>query len=200
MKGKTLLYPVVDGLGHFLAAVWRPLQPVWSLGGRFVRLVYLRSVCKGKIPVTTQFDGRIDAIRGSRLTLGEHCRLGDSVVFETVGSGRIEIGSDVRINCGCLLVSYERICIGSYTLIGEYVSIRDANHGIGPEGPIQLQPHESASITIEEDVWIGRGAVILKGVTIGKGAIVGANSVVNKSVPSYTIVAGAPAKHIGCRG
>ena len=52
------------------------------------------------------------------------------------------------------------------------------------------------SITIESDAWIGTGAVILPNITIGEGAVVGANSVVTKDVPPYTVVGGVPAHKI----
>jgi acetyltransferase-like isoleucine patch superfamily enzyme len=52
------------------------------------------------------------------------------------------------------------------------------------------------SITVESDAWIGTGAVILPGITIGEGAVVGANSVVTKNVPPYTVVGGVPAHKI----
>ncbi|MGC3973859.1 MAG: DapH/DapD/GlmU-related protein [Nitrospira sp.] len=52
---------------------------------------------------------------------------------------------------------------------------------------------------IEDDAWIGFGAVIMAGVQIGRGAIIGAGSVVTKSVPAYEIHAGVPAKKIGER-
>ena len=51
-------------------------------------------------------------------------------------------------------------------------------------------------ITIEKDAWIGAGAVILPDVRVGEGAVVGANSVVTKDVPPYTVVGGIPAKKI----
>ena len=51
-------------------------------------------------------------------------------------------------------------------------------------------------ITIEDDAWIGAGAIILNGITIGKGAIVGAGSIVTRDVPPHAIVAGNPAKVI----
>jgi acetyltransferase-like isoleucine patch superfamily enzyme len=51
-------------------------------------------------------------------------------------------------------------------------------------------------IVIKNDAWIGTGAVILPGIEIGEGAIVGANSVVTKNVPDYTVVGGVPAKKI----
>jgi maltose O-acetyltransferase len=55
---------------------------------------------------------------------------------------------------------------------------------------------KKGKIKIEKDAWIGTGAVILPDITIGEGAVVGANSVVIKDIPPYTIVAGVPAKKI----
>ena len=57
----------------------------------------------------------------------------------------------------------------------------------------------TSPIIIEDDVWVGYGAVITKGVTISKGAIIGANAVVTKDVPKYAIVGGVPAKIIKYR-
>jgi acetyltransferase-like isoleucine patch superfamily enzyme len=51
-------------------------------------------------------------------------------------------------------------------------------------------------VVIEDGVWLGEGSVILKGVTVGKRAVVGANAVVTKDVPPFTIVAGVPARVI----
>jgi acetyltransferase-like isoleucine patch superfamily enzyme len=71
---------------------------------------------------------------------------------------------------------------------------------------MHTQPNESrivpyvnshrGSIMVDCDAWIGTGAVILPGVTIGEGAVVGANSVVTRSVPPYTVVGGIPAHKI----
>lgn len=72
---------------------------------------------------------------------------------------------------------------------------------------LHTQPNESriaphvrsrrGAIVVEQDAWIGTGAVILPDVVIGEGAVVGANSVVTASVPAYTIVGGVPARKIG---
>lgn len=64
---------------------------------------------------------------------------------------------------------------------------------------MSLQGHKTSPVEIQEDVWIGRGSVIMPGVNIGRGAIVGANSVVTKNVSAYSIVGGAPARLIGQR-
>ena len=57
-------------------------------------------------------------------------------------------------------------------------------------------PDNGASITIGDNVWLGAKCLIMQGVTIGDGVVVAAGSVVTKSIPAYTIVAGTPAKHI----
>ncbi|WP_433956069.1 acyltransferase [Janibacter indicus] len=64
---------------------------------------------------------------------------------------------------------------------------------------MRRQPHVTAPIHVEDDVWVGAGAIVLKGVTIGTGAVVAAGSVVTKSVDEYAIVAGVPARVIGSR-
>lgn len=59
---------------------------------------------------------------------------------------------------------------------------------------IQDQPLIGKEVVIEDDVWIGAHATILKGVRIGRGAVVGAGAVVTRSVPEYSVVAGVPAE------
>ena len=54
----------------------------------------------------------------------------------------------------------------------------------------------SDTVTIEDDVWIGAGSIIMNGVTVGKGSVVGCGSVVTRDVPPHTVVAGNPAKVI----
>ncbi|MDM8346467.1 CatB-related O-acetyltransferase [Pseudochrobactrum sp. sp1633] len=53
---------------------------------------------------------------------------------------------------------------------------------------------DNGSITIGNDVWIGRGVTIMPNVTIGHGAVIGTNALVNKDIPPYAIVVGVPAK------
>ncbi len=71
------------------------------------------------------------------------------------------------------------------------VSSRPNFSRIAPYVPVKHGP-----ITIEKDVWLGTGVVVLPDITIGEGAVVGANSVVTKDVRPYTIVGGSPARLI----
>ena len=190
----SAMYPVINAAASAAAAVLRVARPVIDGAQRIARLASLRSRVRGDIPVTTQFDGPVSTAGSPQVRLGRHCRLGRGVFFETGGSGSITIGDHVRLNAGTTIVSHAQVRIGRECLIGEYVSIRDANHGTAVGSPMRSQPHEAAPITIGDDVWIGRGVCILRGVTVGAGAVIAANSVVTKDVAAKTIVGGVPAR------
>ncbi|MFS2346010.1 acyltransferase [Bacteroides xylanisolvens] len=102
----------------------------------------------------------------------------------TIGSGYMNV--DSRIQC------FQQITIGEDVAISERVTIRDSdNH------QIVNYPHQmSAPILIGNHVWIGMGAMILKGVTIGDGAIIGAGSIVTHDIPAKALAVGCPAKVI----
>ena len=112
----------------------------------------------------------------------------------------IEIGDNVKINRGVFITARDKIKIGNDVLIGPYTIINSGNHNYSnPDIPIRSQGHSSKPIIIEDDVWIGANATILKGVIIGKGAVVGAGAVVTKEVPPFTVVGGVPARFIKYR-
>lgn len=185
-------------LSTSLAFPFRMMKPLASSLSRLYWLTAARTK-NAHFDASVQFDGKI-YLNGTRnIEIGMHSRIGQSVEFGTEESGHIILGNSVRINRGSTLVAYEQICIGDNTLIGEFVSIRDANHGISPDTLIREQAHTKKAINIGRDVWIGRGSVILPGVEIGDGCIIGANSVVTKSIPSGTIAVGSPAKPMRTR-
>ena len=124
----------------------------------------------------------VPEVRGSaNIAFGRNLYLYRGLYLETEDSGSIQI------------VSYYGIQVGDGVMIGEYVSIRDANHIIGHED-IRNSGHTGAPIVICRNAWIGRGAVILAGVTIGENSVVAANAVVTRDVPANTVVAGVPAR------
>jgi acetyltransferase-like isoleucine patch superfamily enzyme len=197
---KTFFKYLLNLAANISSAMLRMIKGPCQLVCRFIWLVRLRAGVSGNIPLSTQFDGPVRTVAGSRVDVGENCRLGRGMFIETQGSGYIRLGSHVRVNAGCHIVSHNNISIGDHCLIGELVSIRDADHGSEENQLMRLQSSQAAPIIIGKDVWIGRGSIILKGVEIGTGAIVGANSVVTKNVSSGAVVAGNPAKFIKWRG
>lgn len=141
----------------------------------------------------------------SRVTIGDNCEIGASVNID--GSGQINIGNYTTIRQNSILGSVDNIKIGNYVIISNNCTIRD--HNSHPIDPIKRKEMslsgfygdlwrniyaESAPIIIEDNVWIGERAIILKGVTIGMGAIVATGAIVTKDVPPYSVVAGNPAK------
>jgi acetyltransferase-like isoleucine patch superfamily enzyme len=116
------------------------------------------------------------------------------------GSGRLILGENSYISSFCVIGVNEQITIGKNVMIADAVSIRDTDHShLRIDVPMREQGITTAPVFIDDDVWIGYGAVITKGITVGRGAIIGANAVVTKDVPPYAVVGGVPAKIIRFR-
>lgn len=91
-----------------------------------------------------------------------------------------------------MIVAKESVQIGKDCAIAWGVTICDHDfHKLYIDDEVQV---ETAPVVIEDNVWIGMNATILKGVTIGRGAVIGAGSVVTKSIPPRTVAAGNPAR------
>ena len=112
-----------------------------------------------------------------------------------LGPGTLMIGEYSHINPGCFIDYRGGITIGSSVSISHRVMLITGGHEV--QSPTFEEAH--MPIKIADYVWIGAGAIVLKGVEIGKGAIVAAGAVVTKNVPPYAIVGGVPARKIGDR-
>jgi len=109
----------------------------------------------------------------------------------------VEIGDDVRIS-GCSITAEKHIKIGNRVMIGSGVLIMDTDaHPLDAEERQKNFAPKTAPVVIEDEVFIGTRAIILKGVRIGQGAVIAAGAVVTKDVPHGSIAAGNPAKILG---
>lgn len=110
--------------------------------------------------------------------------------------GSLEIGKDVDLECFTSVICFDHIEIGDNTMVGPGAVIIDANHYIGSDFEKTTTLGDTAPIIIGKNCWIGANATVLKGVVLGDGCIVGAGSVVTRSFPTGSIIAGNPAKLI----
>lgn len=154
---------------------------------------------RAPLPSTVVVLGKAWVYGTGAICFGEHSLLYPDLHLETQGEALITLGPGLVLSRGVHLVAMAGITIGQGTMIGEYTSIRDANHRREAGRAIRDAGHTAKPIRIGAEVWIGRGAMVLGGVTIGDGATVGANAVVTRDVAPGATVVGVPAAEIGKR-
>lgn len=113
----------------------------------------------------------------------------------------IHISDNTLIRRNSHITAINKIRIGKNVLTGTNVLISDNGHGDSSRQNMNVQPRlrqlvSKGEVIIEDNVWIGNNVCILGGVRIGMGSIIGANTVVTKDIPPYSIAAGVPAKII----
>lgn len=127
---------------------------------------------------------------GGRIEIG-NCALFTGVRLEVWKDAVISIGNGTYLNRNTEIVAGQSVRIGRDCMIARDVLIMDTDQHALPGQPLQVAP-----VVLEDRVWIGARAIILKGVCIGHDSIVGAGSVVTRSVPPHTVVAGPSARPI----
>lgn len=133
-----------------------------------------------------------------QIHLDREAKLFHDVIIQ--GSGKFSLGKRSFIGSFSVIGCNEEIRIGNDVMIAQSVSIRDTDHGFEDiNKPMIDQGIQTSPIVIQDNVWIGHGAVITKGITIHSGAIIAANAVVTKDVEPNAIVGGVPAKLIRYR-
>jgi acetyltransferase-like isoleucine patch superfamily enzyme len=123
----------------------------------------------------------------TRLTVGDDVYIGKNCTIEVDGS----IGSGVLIanNVGLLgRRDHDYTCVGKRVRHSPWIGDADFDAGI-----------KAKRLVVEDDVWIGFGAIVLSGITVGRGSVVAAGSIVTRDVAPYSIVAGNPARRVGER-
>lgn len=143
-----------------------------------------------------RFEGWIDLPqRGRKIRLGDHVHICRRVTITVTHDGELTIGNNVFIGPGVVISSHQRIVIGDDSLIAEYVSIYDNDHGTAELAkPISTQGYVSEPCEIGAGCWVGAGSKILRGGGLGRDCILGAGAVLKKVLPDASVAVGVPAR------
>ena len=196
-------------MAAFAELVWKAFDPlIESVARRRERLGRARPLCAQIDPAATlHSEGEIANLRrdSACIVVGPHTHVrGQLLTFWK--SGRIRVGQWSYIGHGSRIWSQESVEIGNHVLIAHLVDIHDTDsHPLDHQarradierilgGRDYASVVKTAPVVIEDDVWIGFKASILKGVRVGRGAVIAAAAVVTKDVPAFTLVAGNPAR------
>jgi acetyltransferase-like isoleucine patch superfamily enzyme len=185
------------GAKAMLAAALRPLawfrRVILDRWSRLWSLARLQEATGHSVDSSNVIMGAIELHGTRNVHFGRGALIYPGVYLETQGAGSITLGDGVVLSRGVHIVAFDRVVLGKGCMVGEYASIRDANHRQDCNA-IRDSGHVSSPIDIGANVWIGRGASVLMGAGIGANSVVGANAVVTKPVTAQQIVGGVPAR------
>jgi acetyltransferase-like isoleucine patch superfamily enzyme len=182
----------------------------WRMGGIWARLV-LRSygvefgpgMRIGSAPIIRRHQTGTIRLGRNVTILNELAENPAGIAHPTVlcacqAGSELRVGDDVGMS-GAILYAWKRIVIGDGVLLGAGAAVYDSDfHPVDPDERRRgADTIGIAPVVIEENVWLGARAMVLKGVTIGRDAVVAAGAVVTKDVPAGSIVAGMPARVVG---
>lgn len=163
--------------------------------------------------IVPQFDScgsGLEIIGPQRLELyGPNIHLGNNVHIQTSrgnmsrlctwqngkgGFGTIKVGDNALLTPGLQIVSASEVSIGANVMIASRTYITDADwHDVYDR---LASPGPTAPVVLHDNVWLGEGVKVCKGVTIGANSVIGAGSVVTQDIPANVIAAGNPAKPV----
>ena len=159
----------------------------------------------------------------SRIRIGNHCRIARQAIVRantddarsvcladrvsllentliSANRGHVTIGDNSWLGPNSVIYGNGGVDIGEHVLIASHCVVNTVSHSFDRlDVPMNEQEINCDPVVIENDVWIGTGAVILQGVRIGYGSIIGAGAVVTCSIPPFSIALGVPARVTGSR-
>jgi acetyltransferase-like isoleucine patch superfamily enzyme len=138
----------------------------------------------------------LEALGEGRLEIGAHVLLEPGVWITAPDRARVRIGGGTFLNRGVMIAAVELVEIGEHCMLANGCLVTDGDHRFDdPDRPVPWQGFTSKGPTrIGANAWLGANVVVTSGVTIGERCVIGANSVVTRDIPAFSIAAGAPAK------
>jgi len=201
-----------------LASAWVP----GALGLVLRKLLYPRLM--GAVGQDVAIGQNVTVRHPHKISIGSHVAIDDNCLLDAKGSsnrgiaignrvfvgrnsilscknGDITLEDGVNIGFNCEVFSGSSVTIGRNALLAGYCYVIGGGHEFeNVDRPVQEQRGVSKGVTIEEDVWLGAGTMVLDGVQIGSHTIVGAGSVVTSDLPPRSVVAGTPARVLRSAG
>ena len=163
----------------------------WNRARIHLELARRRSFCRWPVHGNV-----LEMLREGRLELGEHVLLEPDVWLTSPAPGRIRIGGGSFLNLGVQVAAVELVEIGAHCMLANGCFVTDGSHRFDDrDRAVPWQGFTSKGPTrIGDNVWCGAHVVVTSGVTIGERCVIGANSVVTRDLPPFSIAAGAPAR------
>jgi acetyltransferase-like isoleucine patch superfamily enzyme len=168
-----------------------------------IRLMWLKLRFRGRLRtdgicfigpgVTFEIGRRATVHLGRWSWLGHGCKV-------RVHEGLVSIGAKSVLGQECTISAYQHVSIGRECIVADRCMLIDFDHGmVEVERPIREQGIYKRDVRIGHNVWVGYGAVFLRGVRVGDNSVVGTYTVVNRDVPANAVVAGVPARVLRMR-
>ena len=160
-----------------------------------------------KLPKGLKVKGKMDLIATGRIVLGDNITILNNSHYNHAGINHptqliankdslLKIGDNVGIS-GASIYCSTSITIGNYVNIGANAAIYDTDfHPLDYLARRKYKPPECAPVILEDDVWLGKNVIVLKGTRIGARTVIAAGSIVTSNIPPDSLAAGIPAKVI----
>jgi acetyltransferase-like isoleucine patch superfamily enzyme len=190
-----------------LVTLLRFMRSHGMLNLKYARLIARLGLVKLRLGSRLRLDGlafvgpgcTLEVKKGATLELGRWSWVGHGCKIRS-HEGTVSIGAKTVLGQECTISSFQHVSIGRECVIADRVMLIDFDHGmVEVDRPIRLQGIYKRDVRVGNNVWIGYGACILRGVTIGDNAVIGTSAVVTRDVPANAVVAGVPARILRMR-
>ena len=137
-------------------------------------------------------------INKAHIFIGNDCIFLHSARLEAIkhskGQGTLRIGNNTTFQQHCHLIAADNLTIGNDCVFSAYVYVADCSHPYSPNVDIMKGDLDIKSTAIGNHCFVGIGACIMPGVRVGDFSVIGANAVVTRDIPPYSMVGGVPAR------